>query len=278
MITDSYNTSKIEAQLPMAVSCPHCESTNFIRDGKNKGLQRYKCKNCQKTFKDSTNTPTHGLHKKHKAEKYLEALRTGLSVRKSAKYAGISKNTAFAWRHKFLSSLSKMSQIKEEESVGGMAIIRTPYSAKGRQKEPEKHQQQSKTILILTDNNITIKKLQHTKSTKEASATITGAINKGFTATISDTLLTRALRKQENVKRIKGVNENKHKNRTVVFIATLEDWMCRFKGVASKYLQHYWSWFKSLQATQSLVNANQTFNIWTISSRSLKEYREITAT
>ena len=37
--------------------CPHCGATNFYKWGTHSGLQRYKCKECNKTFNILTKTP-----------------------------------------------------------------------------------------------------------------------------------------------------------------------------------------------------------------------------
>jgi transposase-like protein len=39
------------------VNCPHCSSNNTIKWGKYKGWQRFRCKNCKKTFNARTRTP-----------------------------------------------------------------------------------------------------------------------------------------------------------------------------------------------------------------------------
>lgn len=278
MASNTINTNKNQEQLPVAYSCPKCNSTNFIRFGKSKGAQRYKCKSCNRTFKDTTGTPTHGLHKKQKIDKYLEALRKGLSVRKAAKYVGISKNTAFTWRHKFLASLSAQSQPKESQAVAGMATIRMDYSAKGRQKPPEKRTNQSKSILITTETKLIIKKLPHKKSTKEATKTITNNIARGYVATMPDKLLTQAIKQQENITYIKTAQQaNKHKIKASECVMIFEEWMLRFKGVATKYLQHYLSWHTTLHNSQQLKNEKEQFNNSAVNARSLSNFRKTSA-
>ncbi len=58
-------------------SCPHCQNTNAVRFGKytvkvgNKTVirQRYKCKDCSKTFTDLTKTP---LNRTRKLDKWIK--------------------------------------------------------------------------------------------------------------------------------------------------------------------------------------------------------------
>lgn len=123
------------AQTYSVCTCPHCDSTEFRKHGTDRGIQRYYCKKCCKTFKETTKTPIHGLHKKNKVAIYLEALKNGMSVRKAAVVTGISKNTSFAWRHKLLSSLPAQTIVRNSGHVAAIKIIETPYSNKGKRME-----------------------------------------------------------------------------------------------------------------------------------------------
>lgn len=63
--------------------CPHCQSTNSVRFGKNTvkngtktvQKQRYKCKECSKIFTDFTNTPSFRTRKIDKWLKFVECRR-----------------------------------------------------------------------------------------------------------------------------------------------------------------------------------------------------------
>ena len=48
---------------------------------------------------------------------YAQALIDGLSIRKSAKLCGINKNTAFLWRHRFLTLANTHQAIHGEGIV-----------------------------------------------------------------------------------------------------------------------------------------------------------------
>ena len=48
--------------------CPHCNCKHVVRYGKHNGIQRYKCKDCGKTFTEMSFTP---LNKTHYPEKWL---------------------------------------------------------------------------------------------------------------------------------------------------------------------------------------------------------------
>lgn len=38
----------------MKIKCTKCGSANFIKNGKQKGVQRYKCQNCNRTFSENS--------------------------------------------------------------------------------------------------------------------------------------------------------------------------------------------------------------------------------
>lgn len=90
--------------------CPHCGGGHIVRNGKRPdGIQRYKCKDCKKRFVITANSIAFGTRKDLSVwRKYIECLLNGLSIIKSAKNCGISKNTSFAWRHKILDALRSM--------------------------------------------------------------------------------------------------------------------------------------------------------------------------
>ena len=67
-------------------------------------MKRYRCKDCAKTFNALTGTPLAQLHRRDVWFSYASAVADGLSLRKAARRCGISLDTAFRWRHRFLST------------------------------------------------------------------------------------------------------------------------------------------------------------------------------
>ena len=59
-------TSIIEARSGEAASCPHCRSQLIYRHGHANGLQRYRCRECRRTFNALSGTPLSWLHKREK--------------------------------------------------------------------------------------------------------------------------------------------------------------------------------------------------------------------
>jgi transposase-like protein len=91
----------IEQARPVS-SCPHCGGRRLHRHGFDRGVQRYRCCACGKTFSALTGTPLARLRHRGKWLDYLDGMLEGQSVRKAADRLGVHRNTAFRWRHRFL--------------------------------------------------------------------------------------------------------------------------------------------------------------------------------
>ena len=97
----------IEAQLEETRQCPHCNTLGAISKGMARGLRRYRCKACKKTFNTTTGTALQGLHKKGRWLAYGDCLADGLTVRKAAERCNLAVSTSFRWRHRFLGTLDQ---------------------------------------------------------------------------------------------------------------------------------------------------------------------------
>ena len=65
------------------VSCPHCDSKLFVKNGTRGGLQKYRCKSCCKIFTSRTGTALHRIQKVEKFDFYKDSIKiqaSGLSV------------------------------------------------------------------------------------------------------------------------------------------------------------------------------------------------------
>lgn len=91
--------------------CPICGSVSVVRNGhRADGVQRFICRDCQKSFVATTNSIVAGTQKDLSVwEQYISCMMQGLSIRKTAEICGIHRNTAFYWRHKILDALQNMA-------------------------------------------------------------------------------------------------------------------------------------------------------------------------
>ncbi len=92
--------------------CPHCNHIKYVKMGIDKGVQRYKCKGCNRTFTPFTGTWMAQIHKKGKLADYLKLMQQGLSLDKIVAKLNINKKTAFDWRHKITISLKELETDK----------------------------------------------------------------------------------------------------------------------------------------------------------------------
>ncbi len=87
--------------------CPHCQHPKYVKFGSKSDSQRYKCKSCKRSFTEYTGTWMAGIHHKNKLDEYLQLMVEEKSLDKIKARLLINKKTAFDWRHKILSSISK---------------------------------------------------------------------------------------------------------------------------------------------------------------------------
>ena len=120
---------------PNKTSCPHCQHERYIKVGKVRGVQRFKCKSCGRTFGLNTNTVVHRTQKPlYMWERYVELMFDGYPIYKIAKELNIAVTTAFYWRHKILSALKKVTK---PAMTGIIEADETyfPLSFKGQKKD-----------------------------------------------------------------------------------------------------------------------------------------------
>ena len=94
----------IELAVDEARRCPHCAREGAVSRGKARGLRRYQCKGCGRTFNALTGTPLSGLHHKERWLSFGDSLAQGETVKASAERCDVAVSTAFRWRHRFLAA------------------------------------------------------------------------------------------------------------------------------------------------------------------------------
>lgn len=126
---------EVERVLPEALHCPSCGSSHCLRWGQQSGLQRFRCKDCGRSFNRLSGTPLAHLHHRERWLAYAECLEQSLTVRASARACGIAKNTAFRWRHRFLDGISE-DQAEDLEGIVEADETLFRESLKGRRRLP----------------------------------------------------------------------------------------------------------------------------------------------
>jgi transposase-like protein len=85
--------------------CPRCDAPGAVANGKARGLQRYRCKACGRTFGALTGTRLSGLHRKEAWLTFGASLADGDTIKASSERCGVAVSTAFRWRHRFLEAV-----------------------------------------------------------------------------------------------------------------------------------------------------------------------------
>lgn len=129
--------SKIVNKMREKNECPHCHSTNIIKNGHDKNrVQTYQCKDCKKKFNTCNNTLVE--HVKLTYEQLLtffECMNNKLSIRKTAAKIEVNKNTVFLLRHKVLNCIS---EVRKNIKLNGTVEADETYESinlKGTKKE-----------------------------------------------------------------------------------------------------------------------------------------------
>ena len=85
----------IELGVDEARRCPHCSSEGAVSRGMARGLRRYQCKGCGRTFNALSGTPLSGLHHKERWLSFGASLAKGETVKASAARCDVAVSTAF---------------------------------------------------------------------------------------------------------------------------------------------------------------------------------------
>ena len=101
----------IELGVDEARRCPHCASEGAVSRGMARGLRRYPCKGCGRTFNALSGTPLSGLHHKERWLSFGASLAKGETVKASAARCDVAVSTAFRWRHRFLAAARSDSEV-----------------------------------------------------------------------------------------------------------------------------------------------------------------------
>ena len=290
--------------------CPRCDSMKYYKYGMDKGCQRFKCRECNRTFTEYTGTWLDGLHKKSLVVRYLELMIERKSLDKISSALGINKKTAFActlrstrdWRHKILSSLGQdrgndMVGIVEsdetffEESAKGNRNLERAGRKRGSSTSKGKKRgiSDNKVAVIATaDRNDGMSLCVATMGRigkVDISCSIEGKLPettilctdghvsyKGFAI---DNKLNHVVLKADLKQHVKhGVYHIQNVNS---LHHRLKKWIDNtFWGVSTKYLQNYLGWFRLNEKLKSSATFAKEFFIKTIQDTdALKRYSYI---
>lgn len=263
--------------------CPYCNSHSIVANGKNKGVQRFRCKECAKNFSENAGTSVAYLKKRYLWKTYIKHMFDGHSILKCAELTGISVQTSFDWRHKVLSSLQSLSP-ERFEGISESDDLFFNYSEKGSRsltRKPRKRGNhgikqgisEDKVAVILTCDRKNHKDFKVAKRGRirkvDIENAISGKIEKDAVLCTDSHRSYSAFAKSEGIEHKKIHARKKQYVKDKIYhvqnanqtARALKDWMAGFNGVATKYLQNYLSWFMVLEQVKGKTDKVKEFAI-----------------
>jgi transposase-like protein len=268
----------IMARMAEQGCCPRCQSTRKFKHGFEFGAQRFRCKDCNKTYTATTGTPFHRLRDKPKLLENAACMADGLSIRKTAARMDISVKKAFRWRHKFLAFLnqqkpSALSGIVEADetffavSYKGQrkAMPRTPKKRGGKSKDGTGSEKTAVVVAVQRGTQVAFDQVLD----RATAATLTEALRPVLSAdavpstdgNASYWTVAKELEVESGyfVSQVhgKGGSGPWHVQSVNRYDSSLKSWMARFRGVASKYLANYLGWRRLLDRFKDNLTPQQ---------------------
>lgn len=265
---NSVHLSKENQLNKTGLICPHCHSSMIVGYGHQKEVKRYKCKSCIKTFSTLTGTAVHRLHKKDRLNEYTYLMLSGMSLRKIANEMGICLKTAFDWRHKLLNSVQNgfSGKIRGIVEADETFFLYSEKGSKSLNRKPRKRGGSASKKGINSDHVTVMTAYERKSGTLSNTVVCKGrltkkAIEKGVGKWLdkkhcilcSDSHLSfQAYAKINNielkpifVRRKEYVFEKIYHIQNVNRIhGQLKEWIRKFNGIATKYLQNYLNYFR----------------------------------
>ena len=271
----SASLAAIEAAVGEDRQCPHCGTPGTISRGKARGLRRYQCKGCRKTFNAATGTPLSGLHRKDKWLSFGACLADGLTVRASAERCGPAVNTAFRWRHRFPAAKDlkarKLTGIVEadetcvpESRKGARNLERKARRRGGRASRRGLSDEQVPVLVVADRGGATVMPAVNADPLREVIAPVVDEdivlVTDGHRACPRCAAAIGAHHEALNLSRSERVRGAFHiqiaadaavNNR----YGRLKDFLRRYRGVATRYLDNYLRWFQRLELENASLRA-----------------------
>ncbi|CAI3582080.1 transposase [Clostridium neonatale] len=272
MIQEDVNFEKLEGHFGKLLKCDiyknrcideclYCKSKNYIKFGTYKGIQRYRCKECEKTF--SKTTKSMWSYSKKQPEvwvKFVELMLQKKSLRACAKILKINIRTAFIWRHKIMRELT--SDVMAEHLEGKVFIAKTieKENFKGCRK-----------ITVLERKNIWIVAARDRRDSMIAMPVCMQFWNEdNFNKIIYSKITEDSYIVPDNDRYMMNIAKNHNKGIVLNskleksvrnFRRNLRNWIGIFRGVATKYLEGYLSYFIIFNVYKKFNSLDLTYNL-----------------
>ena len=270
-------------------SCPNCGSASFKKFGRVRGKQRYMCKECSKTF--GANNKTAFYCSKRPLEQwnhYIELMFSGhFSLRRMAENVGIHYTTAFYWRQKILHALEQVPGA----TLDGIVEADETYfnlSFKGQRKLPTGWKERKIKRGISKQKVCVLTAMDRTKNMLLRSTCLARPTGKQVTNVLDGHVAAGALLvtdrhnaypicarnlglAHEALNCATSLGENGiHVQNVNNLHSQLKGFMRPFKGVATKYLDHYLAFYKFTKMNPLPAVAQPTASITRVQLRAMR--------
>ncbi|MBI9009146.1 MAG: IS1595 family transposase [Tenericutes bacterium] len=255
-----------------ASHCQHCGSLAFVRNGKTKTMrQKYVCKDCHKSFSDTTKSIVQSTKKNYQVwHRFIEEMMSGQSLRTISSKVGISVTTAFHWRHK---AMEVMTQYQTNERLSGEIQMDETYfllnfkGIKKNSKNPLMPRKAKKRGTPAIKRGISNEHVCVLVAMDESDQMITKLIGQGnpLIQDFDKALVNRIKPNGTMVTDSKSAYQEVSKKYKCSLIqipsgfhtldtynlgtlngihGEMKQWFQKFKGVSTRHLQKYLSWFR----------------------------------
>ena len=263
----------VEIVLDSVDGCHHCGSTDLYRWGINAGIQRYKCKSCNKTFNALTNTPLARLRHKEQWNTFAQDLIDGISVHSAADHCGVADSTSFRWRHRFLQvpSLLKANHldgiVEADETFfldshkGERDLERKSRKRGGKASQRGLSKEQIPVLIVRDRDGHTTDAILSSANEKEISKVISPLIDEDVLLCSDGNRIYQAFAKTFNLThKIINASAGEHIKEGAYHIqnvnaydSRLKNWIRHFHGISTKYLESYLGWMRMLDRESDLT-------------------------
>ncbi len=228
-----------------------------------------------KTFNSLKKTPLAGLRRKGHWLNYSECLKEGLTIREAAKRCGIHRNTSFRWRHRFQKNISSIKAdnlegiIEADETYflksekGNKTLTRKARKRGGKAKQRGLSKEQVCVFVSRDRHTNTFDKIFDSFNSKSLEKEFLNVISKDALFCSDGKSVYKKFTKSNNIKHAHiNLSKGEHVKKGIVHIqnvnayhSRLKDWVINhFKGVSTKYLNNYISWFREIDEFKGCLN------------------------
>jgi transposase-like protein len=251
--------------------CPRCGSRHWHRHGHANDLQRFRCRECGRTFNDLSGTPLARLRLRGKWLDHLDTLLESKAIRKAANRVGVHRNTAFRWRHRFLDwvKLDRAPQLKgiveaDEmfllESQKGSRKLDRPARKRGGAATRRGISRELDCILVARDRSGTTidavtgrgalkaaQLVRHLLPKLDRQVLLVTDANAAYQAFARrHSIAHQSVNLTAGVRVRPGMQGAIHVQNVNAYHSRFRAWLARFHGVASRYLPNYLGWHRAL--------------------------------